>query len=157
MGVAGSGKTTIGRALANSLGWPFVDADDYHSRENIARMRRGLPLTDADRVPWLAALHGVIARALDRRESLVLACSALKERYRVALAGGLRTVRFVYLTAPEAVLRDRLANRTDHFARPNLLDSQLATLEPPADALEIDATLPVDQIVVRIRREFGLR
>jgi gluconokinase len=156
MGVAGVGKTTFGRALAAALRWPFVDADDYHSVQNVAKMRSGTPLTDADRAPWLAALHARITRALARRESLVLACSALKEQYRQALVDGTTRVRFVHLTAPEATLRARLATRPDHFARPNLLESQLATLEPAADALVIDATRPADQIVEQIRREFGL-
>jgi len=156
MGVAGSGKTTIGRALAAALHLPYVDADDYHSRENIEKMRRGSALNDADRAPWLAALRTVIIRALERREPLVLACSALKGRYRDALAGGLRQVRFVHLSAPESVLRERLAARTDHFARSNLLESQLATLEPPADAITIDATRPVETGVSEIREELGL-
>jgi gluconokinase len=158
MGVSGSGKTTVGRALAAALQWPYVDADDFHSRENIAKMRSGQALTDADRAPWLASLHAVIARAIGRREPLVLACSALKQSYRRALAGDLRTVRFVHLTAPEPALRERLAGRPDHFARPNLLASQLATLEPPTgdEALIVDALLPIDTIVARIRDEFGL-
>lgn len=158
MGVAGSGKTTVGRALADTIGWRFVDADDYHSQENIAKMRRGVPLDDADRAPWLGSLHRLIARALDRREHLVLACSALKCRYRRALSDGLRPVRFVHLTAPEAVLRERLANRPDHFARPNLLATQIADLEPPDrdEALIIDATKPSAEIVDAIRCEFAI-
>ena len=156
MGVAGSGKTTIGRALATALRWRFVDADDYHSPEHIAKMHRGIPLSDADRAPWLETLHGVIARALDRREPMVLACSALKESYRRTLMDGRRGIRLVHLTAPEAVLRQRLADRPDHFARPSLLDSQVATLEPPVDALVLNATQPIDQLVLRIRREFGI-
>lgn len=158
MGVSGSGKTTVGRALAAALQWPYVDADDFHSRENVAKMRSGHALTDADRAPWLASLHAAIARAIGRREPLVLACSALKHSYRRALAADLRTVRFVHLTAPEPALRERLAGRTDHFARPNLLASQLATLEPPTDdeALIVDALLPIDTIVARIRYSFGL-
>jgi gluconokinase len=158
MGVAGSGKTVIGRALAAAAGLPFVDADDYHSAANVAKMRTGTPLDDADRAPWLAALHALVARAIDRRESLVLACSALKQRYRQVLAGDLRPVRFVHLTAPEAVLRARLATRPDHFARPNLLESQLATLEPPSpdSALIVDATMQETAIVKHIHRELGL-
>lgn len=158
MGVAGSGKTTIGRAFAGAVDWPFVDADDYHSKENIAKMRRGVPLADADRAPWLASLQALIARTLDRREHLVLACSALKRRYRQTLAAGLRPVRFVHLTAPEPELRERLANRPDHFARPNLLASQLADLEAPAadEALIVEATRPQGEIVERIRYELGL-
>lgn len=156
MGVAGSGKTTIGRALAAELGWRFVDADDYHTRASIEKMTAGQPLTDADRAPWLAALHTLIAHALDRREHLVLACSALKEDYRRALRGGLRQVRFVHLVADEATLRERLEARPDHFARPNLLASQLATLEPPDDALQIDTSQPPERVLAIIRREFGL-
>src|SRR4051794_3528759 len=147
MGVAGSGKTTVGRALAASTGWHFVDADDYHTPEHIAKMRSGIPLSDADRAPWLETLYGVIARALDRREPMVLACSALKESYRRTLMRSPRGIRLVHLTAPEAVLRQRLADRPDHFARPNLLASQLATLEPPADALVLDAAQPIDDLV----------
>src|SRR5947208_10062384 len=108
MGVAGAGKTTIGRALADELGWRFIDGDDWHTPPAIAKMRRGIALTDADRAPWLEALHGFIAAALDRRAHLVLACSALHERYRVALRGALEPVRFVYLKADEATLRRRL-------------------------------------------------
>jgi len=156
MGVAGAGKTTVGRALASALGWPFVDADDYHTQENVARMRSGMPLTDDDRAPWLAALHAIVARAIDRREPLVLACSALKARYRDTLADGLRSVRFVHLAAPEAALRDRLASRREHFARPNLLASQLSALELPDEALVVDATLSIDQIVRLVRDAFGI-
>jgi len=156
MGVAGSGKTLVGRALAAALGWPFEDADAHHSPASRAKMHRGVPLTDADRGPWLAALHEVVARALDRREHLILACSALKERYRVTLRGDRRSVRFVHLVADEPTLRRRLESRPEHFVGPSLLTSQLAALEPPSDALTIDGTWPPDQIVAAIRREFGL-
>lgn len=156
MGVAGSGKTFVGRTLAAALGCRFEDADAYHAPANVAKMSRGLPLTDAERAPWLAALHDVIARAVDRREPLVLACSALKERYRETLRGDLRTVRFVHLVADEATLHRRLASRPSHPVGPSLLASQLADLEPPADALTIDTTQPIDHILNTIRREFGL-
>src|SRR5689334_17078783 len=149
MGVAGSGKTLVGRALAAELGWRFEDADAYHSPANVEKMRAGTPLTDADRTPWLAALHDVVARAVDRREPLVLACSALKARYREAIAGGLRRVRFVYLAADERTLRHRLQTR-EHFAGPALLASQLATLEPPLDAVTVDATRSPQEIVALI-------
>src|SRR4029077_20343200 len=121
MGVAGAGKTTIGRALADELGWRFIDGDDWHTPPAVEKMRGGGALTDADRAPWLAALHGLIAAALDRREHLVLTCSALRERYRVALRGTLLSVRFVYLKADEATLRRRLEERAAHFAGPALL------------------------------------
>ena len=156
MGVTGSGTTLIGRALAAELGWPFADADDFHSDANIARMRAGVALDDEDRRPWLNALHDMIARTLDRREHLALACSALKERYRQVLRGGFRSVRFVHLAADEETLRKRLASRPDHFAGVSLVASQLATLEPPADALTIDATCPPERILGLIRHEFGL-
>jgi len=157
MGVAGSGKTTTGRALAAALGWAFVDADDRHSPANIEKMRAGTPLTDADREPWLASLHATIARALDRREHLVLACSALKRRYRAMLRGECRGVRFVYLEATESALTRRLSHRPGHFAGPPLLASQLAALEKPGDdeAMTVDATWPPDRIVAAVRLELG--
>ncbi len=156
MGVAGSGKTAVGRALADALGWRFEDADAYHSAPSIAKMRRGVPLSDADRAPWLAALRTLVERAIDRREPLALACSALKEEYRQRLAGGLRGVRLVHLTADEATLCRRLESRPSHFFGPSLLASQLAALEPPRDALTLDTTASIDQVVAAIRYAFGL-
>jgi gluconokinase len=156
MGVAGSGKTTVGRALADDLGWRFADADNYHTADSVTKMRQGIALTDADRAPWLAALRALVARALDRREHLVLACSALKQSYRDILQDGLRPVRFVYLKATEPALRARLADRPGHFAGPKLLASQLATLEEPDDALTLDARDAPERLVAVIRREFGL-
>ena len=156
IGAAGAGKTTVGRALADALGWRFVDGDDFHSPAAITKMRAGAALTDADRVPWLASLHQVIAIAIDRREPLVVACSALRARYRERLHGDLRTVRFAYLKADEATLRRRLTERAGHFAGPALITSQLATLEEPHEGLTIDATQPPESIVAAIRYEFGL-
>jgi gluconokinase len=156
VGVAGAGKTTIGRAFAGRHGWRFVDGDDYHAAAAIAKMHAGIALTDADRAPWLASLHAVAAAVLDRREHVVIACSALKERYRDALRGALRAVRFVYLKADEAALRRRLEERAGHFVGPSLLTSQLADLEEPTDALTIDATRPLEEIVNTIGQELGL-
>jgi gluconokinase len=156
MGAAGAGKTTIGRALAAELGWPLIDGDDYHEPANIEKMRRGEALSDAERSGWLQALHGVIARAIDRREHTVVACSALKERYRDVLAGGLKPIRFVYLTAPETVLHERLSRRENHFAGPALLASQLAVLEEPADALTLDTSRDPASTIAHIRTELGL-
>jgi gluconokinase len=158
MGAAGAGKTTVGRALAAELGWPFVDADDHHPPQNVDKMHAGVALTDADREPWLASLHAVVSRAIDRREHTVLACSALKERYRQALHGHRHPVRFVYLKATEAELQHRLTARPDHFFGPGLLASQLATLEEPGpgDALVVDATWPAERILAAIRQEFGV-
>ena len=155
MGAAGAGKTTVGRAFADAVGWPFVEGDEYHSTAAVEKIRSGVGLTDADRAPWLAALHAVMARALERREHRVIACSALRERYRVTLRDGLRTVRFVFLSANEATLRRRLEARPGHFAGPAILRSQLAELEEPRDALTVDATQPVGEIVTAMRREFG--
>lgn len=156
IGAAGAGKTTVGRALAEALTCRFVDGDDFHSPAAIAKMRAGGGLTDADRAPWLAALHQVIATAVDRRASVVVACSALRQPYRDALRGDLRAVRFVYLKADEATLRRRLTERAGHFAGPALVASQLAALEEPVDGSTMDATEPLDRIVAAIRYEFGL-
>lgn len=153
MGVAGAGKTTVGHALAARLDVPFHDADDHHDAASVARMRAGHPLTDADRAPWLARLNALIARTLARGDSAVLACSALRRRYRDALVpeGVPRgAVRFVYLRVPRRALEERLTARTDHYMPPTLLDSQLATLEEPAageDALVVEADRPVGVIV----------
>jgi gluconokinase len=158
MGVSGAGKTTVGHVLAASLGWRFIEADDFHTTESVERMRRGIGLTDADRAPWLAALRIEIARLIAAGEPAVVACSALKAAYRRALVpeGASRQVRFVHLEASEAVLRRRLASRAGHYAGPSLLASQLATLERPARALHVDATAPLDAIVARIRAAFDV-
>ena len=129
-GVAGTGKTTVGRALAARLGVPFADADDAHPSANVAKMARGAPLTDADRAPWLDALAATLAGWAVSGTGGVLACSALRAAYRARLARAAPGVRFVLLTATPATLRARLAARPDHFFPPALLASQLATLEP---------------------------
>jgi gluconokinase len=154
MGVAGAGKTTVGRELAQAIGWEFHDADDFHSPENIAKMHRGEGLTDDDRRPWLVALRDFLAAAIRERRRLVLACSALKQAYRDVLVPpnvGPGVIRFVYLDVPADELRHRLAERAHHFAPPELLASQLATLEPPRDAVWIDGTCPVGKEVQSIR------
>jgi gluconokinase len=156
MGAAGAGKSAVGHALARALGCRFVDGDEHHSPESIAKMRAGLPLTDVDRAPWLARLHELIATAAGRRVSLVVACSALHERYRIVLRGALRGIRFLYLKADETTLRQRLSARTGHFASPALVSSQLAALEEPDDALTVDAARPIGEIVDAARYEFGL-
>jgi gluconokinase len=153
MGVAGSGKTTVGVALADALGWRFIDADDHHLPASIAKMAAGQPLDDADRLPWLDHLRGIIVEALDRGESLVLACSALKVAYRLRLSGGKPDpqVRFVYLHGDRDLFAARLAARPGHFMKVGMLDSQLAALERPSDALSLDASLPPATLVDRIR------
>jgi gluconokinase len=162
MGVSGAGKTTIGQMLARTFDCPFLDADDLHSPANVAKMQRGEALSDADREPWLDAIRARIAGALDRSASLVVACSALKHRYRERLAGGDARVVFVHLDAPRDVLMARLAGRKGHFAGPSLLDSQLASLEDPSrDALVVDATPTpatiVADVTARLRKRAASR
>jgi gluconokinase len=150
MGPAGAGKSTVGRALAEALGCPFRDADNLHSPESIEKLRAGRRLTDEDRLPWLRRVHQEILR-LASDAGGVVACSALRQRYRAILAEGVPDVRWVYLQASPDVLRSRLSTRRGHFAGPAIVDSQLEALEPPADALTLDATLPVDALVAHIR------
>ncbi len=152
MGVAGSGKTTLGHALSVRLRLPYVDGDELHSEANIARMARGLPLTDADRWPWLDR----VARVLDRRAPVIVGCSALRRAYRDRLRQGARgPVRFVHLAGSAPLIARRMAARPGHFMPLALLDSQFATLEPPdpdENALTLDISLPVDLLVERIAR-----
>lgn len=154
MGVTGSGKTTVGQALAASLGWAFCDADDLHPPENVAKMAAGEALTDADRWPWLDRIVAESRERARRGESAVVACSALKAIYRECLrrAGD---VRFVYLRGSEATLAPRLARRRHRYMPAALLPSQLATLEEPDDALTVDVRLAVDEQVRVIRAGLG--
>ncbi|HEY7514707.1 MAG TPA: gluconokinase [Vicinamibacteria bacterium] len=151
MGVSGSGKTTVGRVLARRLGWAFLDADDFHSPRSVEKMRRGEPLTDDDRGPWLHALAASIRRHVDGGESVVLACSALKASYREVLQVDDR-VRFAFLRADPSLLEKRLAGRSGHYFAPGLLQSQLETLEPPADALTLDASRPPAELAREVER-----
>lgn len=156
MGVSGAGKTTVGKALAASLGWCFLDADDLHPRSNVAKMSAGVPLTDEDRWPWLDLVRGQLQTALERGEDLVLASSALKRAYRDRLEVDPKQTRWVYLNAPREVLASRLGKRHGHFMPPSLLDSQLATLEVPTQALEVDVSPPPPEVVARIREGLNL-
>lgn len=156
MGVTASGKTTVGRQLADALGWPFYDGDDFHPDENVEKMRQGVPLTDADRKPWLARLHALIRDTLARDGHAIIACSALRKSYRTTLRGGLTDVKFVYLKVSRHVLEQRIEARRDHFMPPSLLDSQLRTLEEPAESLWVDGSHPPDTIVQEIRRRLRL-
>lgn len=148
MGVAGCGKSTVGRGVADRLGWVFADADDRHPRENVEKMRRGEPLEDDDRWPWLDALHDAIDDHLRRGESLVLACSALKHAYRSRLGVDGERVRLVHLDVDRAELERRLDERRGHFMGVDMLESQLAALERPwpAEALILDGSLPADEL-----------
>jgi gluconokinase len=157
MGVSGVGKTTIGALLAARIKWKFEDADDFHSQENRRKMAAGIPLTDADREPWLAALHQRMLEYHHKGESAIFACSALKQEYRDVLAAGFPSneICFVYLHAPAALLKERMNARHHPFMNPDLLDSQFATLEIPADAWSISvAGTPedaVEEIIARLR------
>ena len=155
MGVCGCGKTTVGEALAATLGWPFHDADNFHPAANVAKMAAGEPLTDADRWPWLDRIAEEGRAILARGEHAVIACSALKQAYRERLrrAGD---VRFVFLNGDADTIAARLAARRDHYMPPSLLPSQLAALEVPGDALEVDIRIPVVEQVARIRDGYGL-
>jgi gluconokinase len=156
MGVSGAGKSTVGSRLAVRLGWAFHDADDLHTPANIERMRAGQALDDDARIPWLLSVREKMRDVSSRGDDAVVACSALKERYRALLLDGVSGVRLVHLTAPAEVLRNRVAHREGHFMPPSLVDSQVATLESPAGALTVDATGSVDQVVARIARELGI-
>ncbi len=152
MGVSGCGKTTIGRLLGESLGWPFYDGDDFHPAANVAKMASGVPLEDEDRAGWLAALAHLIQVRAGAGEQGVIACSALKESYRALLRGAdPGAVRFVFLKGSYEVIVERLRCRGGHFMKPELLASQFATLEEPLDALCVDVDLPEVEIVGRVR------
>lgn len=150
MGVSGAGKTAVGVQLAGVLGWAFVDADSLHPPENVAKMARGVPLTDRDRAPWLAALRALLSDHGARGESVVLACSALKDRYREVLGGGQRKVRFVYLKGSRELIHKRLKARAGHYMKAGLLESQFGALERPADALVVSVDRPLQEVVACI-------
>lgn len=147
MGVSGSGKSTVGEKLAEELGWIFFDADDYHPPQNVSKMSAGNPLNDDDRAPWLAILHDLIDVHIRASRPMVLACSALKQIYRDQLLEGNPTTEIVYLKGDFELIWKRMQARKNHYMLPEMLHSQFATLEEPADALDvpIDAS-PAKQI-----------
>jgi len=149
MGVMGAGKTTVGRLLAEKLGWEFVDADRYHSPASIEKMRAGISLDDRDRAPWLAALHAAVLDWTGKQHNVVLACSALKRAYREQFLTG-PEVRFVYLRVPFELVSARLKSRQRHFATEDLLASQFATLEEPEDAITVEASRSPQEIADEI-------
>ncbi|HEX3230638.1 MAG TPA: gluconokinase [Pyrinomonadaceae bacterium] len=153
MGVAGSGKTTTGRKLAESLGWKYFDADDFHSAANVAKMKSGVPLNEEDRKPWLESLQRLIQERLANDQPAVLACSALKQSHRDVLMIDER-VKLVYLKGDYALIKARLGGRSNHFLNPALLESQFQTLEEPIGALCVDIQSSPDEIVGMIRSQF---
>ena len=146
MGVSGAGKSTIGEALARKLGWRFIDADDHHPAANVAKMAAGQPLDDEDRWPWLDRLNALVRT----EEDAVLACSALKERYRKRLVRGIEEVAWVYLKGDIELIRSRLAGRRHRYMPASLLESQFAALEPPAEAITVDVSAEVAACVAAI-------
>ena len=150
MGVSGCGKTTIGKELATKLGWDFYDADDLHPSENIAKMRSGIPLDDDDRAPWLVSLHALISTCLKENKPGVLACSALKERYRQMLLAGNQGLQIVYLKGDYDLIWVRMIDRSDHYMKPEMLKSQFDALDEPTNGLDVDVSLPVAEIVAYI-------
>lgn len=153
MGVSACGKSTLGKALAESLGARFLDADDFHPKENVAKMSSGEPLTDDDRRGWLERLNAELKAGTARGETLVLACSALKADYRKTLRQGIASFTIVFLDGSRAILEARLHEREGHFMPASLLDSQLATLErpDPEASIRIDFECPVDEAVAKVR------
>jgi gluconokinase len=157
MGVSGSGKTSVGKALAAYLKRDFYDADDFHPPENVLKMGNGIPLDDSDRAPWLAALHQLISDSLRLDRPGVLACSALKERYRRQLLDGNDGVQLVYLKGRYDLLWSRMQKRTDHYMKPHMLLSQFEALEEPSDALTVDISLSVEEITQFVIEQMGSR
>jgi carbohydrate kinase (thermoresistant glucokinase family) len=149
MGVSGSGKSTVGRKLAERIGARFVDGDDHHPAANVAKMRSGVPLTDEDRAPWIAALRTMLDAWLASGDTVVLACSALTERIRTALGVGRPGIHLVFLSGSQDLIDARMRER-DHFMPPALLDSQFALLEPPHEALELDIRQAPEELVAGI-------
>lgn len=156
MGVAGSGKTTVGSLLARELGWRFDDADSFHPPENVAKMSAGIPLTDTDRAPWLAAIRRHLDDCLARDEGAVVTCSALRQAYRDVLLKGTEHTALVYLQGTREQLWERISARQNHFMKPSMLDSQLAALEEPAAALTLNIKASPAELVASIRRAFAL-
>ncbi len=156
MGVTGSGKTAASRLLAQRLGWEFADADDFHSAANKEKMHRGVPLTDADRIPWLEAMHARLLQVAAEKRNAVLACSALKQSYRELLLRGI-DARLVYLKGSYDQIRQRLQARKGHFADEHILAAQFADLEEPSDAIVVDITPPLEAIVEEICRRLPSR
>lgn len=154
MGTTASGKTTIGSLLAQRLGWEFVDADDFHPPANVDKMKHGIPLTDADREPWLRALRQKIIEWYGQTRNVVLACSALKQSYRDELRAT-SDVKFVYLKGSYELFRERVLARKGHFAKQDLLASQFLDLEEPQDAITLDARESPEEMVGEAAKQLG--
>jgi gluconokinase len=150
MGVSGSGKTVVGRALAQSLGWDFYDADDFHPPANIAKMSAGIPLTDDDRAPWLNLLHEKLLESRGESRNCVMACSALKAKYRKVLFDGVSNFQVVYLKGGYDLISQRMQTRTGHYMKPEMLKSQFDALEEPINAFVVNIAGDVNEIVYKV-------
>lgn len=156
MGVSGSGKTTVGRLLAQRLGWVYYEGDEFHSAENIEKMSKGISLDDDDRGPWLARLKEAIDKCADSGSGAVIACSALRREYRRTLGAGVADIRFVYLKGDFEIIGERMKSRDSHYMKANMLESQFSSLEEPDDAIEIDIRSSPRDIVARIESQLAL-
>lgn len=156
MGVSGCGKSTVGRSLANQVRWEFHDGDDFHPPANKAKQHAGIPLDDNDRRPWLGSIREFMEVAHKDGRNLVIACSALRERYRNWLGRGLPWVQFVHLKGEKDLIRQRLEARQGHFMSPTLLDNQFSTLEPPEDALTVEIGPTPEEIAAIIAKKLKL-
>lgn len=156
MGVTGVGKTTVGLLLSEQLGWEFLDADNFHPDENVEKMRKGIPLTDEDRWPWLQRLHDKLREQVNSGRSTILACSALREKYREILSEAIPEVQFVLLSGEKDLIKTRLEARKGHYMNPGLLDSQFATLEPPRRSWKVDVTPDPATIAAQIRSQLQI-
>jgi len=153
MGVSGCGKSSVGKALAGFLKWDFYDADDFHPPDNVSKMAKGIPLDDSDRKPWLDSLHKLISSCLTQNRPGVLACSALKERYRQLLLGGNDSVQLVYLKGSYDLIWSRMIDRKEHYMQAHMLKSQFDSLEEPSNAISVDILLSVDEILQVILKQ----
>ncbi len=156
MGVAGAGKTTVGALLADDLGWPFYDGDAFHPVANVEKMRQNVPLTDADRLPWLTVLRRLIDDLVRQETSAVVTCSAIKQAYRDQLLDGPGDVRLVFLKGDFALIQERMQERRGHYFKADLLRSQFDALEEPASGLVIDIAQPLEAIIQQIRQALGV-
>ena len=154
MGVSGSGKTTLGKALAQRLGWDFFDADDFHPPANIVKMAAGIPLSDSDRAPWLASLHEQLLSTLKAGRHPVLACSALKDKYRAQLLEGMDGIAIIYLKGSYDLIFSRMSIREGHYMKPEMLRSQFDTLEEPKDAVVLDVEMSLEEMIDTIIGRF---
>ncbi len=156
MGPAGSGKTTLGKLLAEKLRWPFYDGDEFQSKNNLGKMAEGVSLTDEDREPWLKSLRNLVHGVIGRGGQCILASSLLKQAYRDLVLEGLPDAALVYLKGDYGILETRLQNRVGHFFGAGLLASQMEILEEPETSLVLPIDIPLDQQLIRMREAYGL-